>query len=106
MKALKANVTRWYEDGCPPWVEIQFPLADEKTATLIEKTVAFEGGDDLTAATTYPVPVRLDCQVLHTELDQSGRQVAVVTLEYDLEDLEGNTEFRVPIDCLEGLADT
>lgn len=48
MKALNATVTRWEEDGCPPVVEIQFPLADATTATLTEKTVMFEGGDGLT----------------------------------------------------------
>ncbi|MFD6463879.1 hypothetical protein [Streptomyces roseolus] len=106
MKALKATVTQWVEDGCPPVVEIQFPVADGKRATLIEKTVMFEGGDDLTATTNYPVPVRLGCQVLHTETDPAGGQVAVVMLEYDLEDQEGNDEFRVSTELLEDVAET
>ncbi|MEV0297594.1 hypothetical protein [Nocardia sp. NPDC050710] len=82
MKALRAKVTRWH-DGCPPVVEIQFPLVDGRTVTLIEKIVMFEADDDLATEATCPVSVRVDCEVLRSELDQSGAQVAVVTLEYE-----------------------
>ncbi|WP_280304991.1 hypothetical protein [Nocardia abscessus] len=82
-------------------VEIQFPLVDGKPVTLIEKTVMFEAYDDLATEATCPVSVRVGCEVLHTELDQSGAQVAVVTLEYDMEDHEGNKEFRISTDLLE-----
>ena len=77
MAYLAAVATRWVEDGCPGWVEVQFIEADGRVVTLVDKTVVFDGGDGLTPASIYPVPVAVGCDLVRRERDVPSRRRAM-----------------------------
>ncbi len=104
MTYLNATVTRWADDGFPGFVEIHFQQADDTPAVLIEKAPVLDNANLVTADADYPIPWRLDCDLLRVERDRHGRQIATIELRSGVSDSSGNGVYDVLIDQLGGLS--
>ncbi|HPV23883.1 MAG TPA: hypothetical protein PLJ65_06890 [Casimicrobium sp.] len=97
MKYIKAQVTRYVDDEPQPGiVECCFVDAFGRTHVFVEKT-AIVSGSDLTAASEYPVPCGLACEVEREWRDEFGAVRLRVCTErpWGLESLDSEIRFVV-----------
>ena len=96
MPRLNVQIVRWVEDYQPGIVSCEFEDATGRRHTVIEKLPVVANAE-LDAASAYPHPGVIRCQVLARWQDSQGRELArISTLRPDdVESTEGLSEFVV-----------
>jgi hypothetical protein len=77
---LKLSIIRFVADDQPGIVACQFSDALERLHTIIDKAPMFTR-DPLDFSSAYPKPGAVRCEVLELSQDETGRNLARITLE-------------------------
>jgi hypothetical protein len=96
MNTLAVTIVRWVDDWQPGWVECFLTDACERKHVFREKAPVVSG-ESLDAATAYPRPGSIACEILSRRVDDRGRRVVTVTTAkpWGCESTEGTTTFEV-----------
>lgn len=94
MATVECTLVRWVDDAFPGFAEVHLTDSDGAVAVLTDKAPVF-GLRGLTAKSSLPAPVEIDCEILRRERHQTGRGVVVVVLGHGITDQDGRNEFRV-----------
>lgn len=96
MHNLAVQIVRFVDDYQPGIVACEFSDAHGKRHTLIDK-VPFFTAENLDSSSPYPLPGVAPCEVPSRWRDDSGRELARITLEKPdaLASTEALTEFVV-----------
>lgn len=96
MPHLRVSITRFISPDQPGFVECKFKDAWNTEFTIVEKVPVITL-DDLDEKSQYPQPGAVACELVHTWVDNEGRNLCKVTLEkpYAIETVEGLTQFDV-----------
>jgi hypothetical protein len=96
MPAVRATVLRWISDEPQPgWIEVEFSDGDGRRWLVHDKPPIFvEPPGRFSAATSYPVPTLIPCQVLGRELSRDGEELVTVVLRHT-EATTGECRFRL-----------
>jgi len=98
MDDLHVEIVRFVEENQPNIVEAKFFDSEGRCHTFVDKSAIFTTDWSLDAATEYPQPGVIRCQVLARWQVPAGPDVARVTTE--IESTEGFSEFVVPANQL------
>lgn len=90
MHAVRVTVTRYVDDGYPPWVEADLREADGTVVTLHEKVPVIDDGDTLVPGVELPVEIEVPCDIV-----EDGAGSVLVRLHWNIEDTTGRDTFRV-----------
>src|SRR5260370_26417835 len=96
MPALAIQIVRWVDDSEPGIVACEFEDAQGRRQTVVEKLpIVTDAGLD--AASTYPQPGVIRCQVLTRWRDSQGYEFARISADRPdtVESTEGLSEFIV-----------
>jgi len=93
-KELQVEIVRFVEECQPNIVEARFSDSEGRCHTFVDKSAIFSTDWSLDAATTYPQPGVIRCQVLAEWQVPDGPDLVRVTTE--IESTEGVSEFVVP----------
>lgn len=92
---MRATATRWVSDEpIPGIVEVQFAQHDGSLVTIHEKW-AVVADRDLSKATSYPVDVLVDAEIV-----AASTPACAVRLLHGIEDISGHWEFTVSWDLV------
>ena len=92
-KELKVEIVRFVEECQPNIVEARFSDSDGRCHTFVDKSAIFSTDWSLDAATKYPQPGVVRCQVLAEWQVPDGPDLVRVTTE--IESTDGVSEFVV-----------
>jgi hypothetical protein len=98
---LRCEAVRWVDDEPQPGlVEVRFTDAHDQQRAFIDKWPVFSG-EDLHPDSSYPVEVRILCDVLATcSSSDMTDTVRISVAPWGLESLDGRIEFKVQADQL------
>jgi hypothetical protein len=96
MENLAVQIVRFVEDTQPGVVACEFVDAEGRRYTLVDKVPAFSA-ERLDAASAYPQPGVVRCEVVSRWRDGRGRELVRVTADKPdgIESTEGLAEFVV-----------
>jgi hypothetical protein len=102
MAYLAVQIARFVDDHQPGWVACEFVDAGGRSHSIIEK-VPVLGSEDLDAASVYPRPGRVGCEIVNRWRDTDGRELVRITTvrPWCIESTEGLSEFVVLAEQLE-----
>ena len=95
---LAVQVVRFVDERFPGWVACEFADADAHRHVLIDKVPIFTT-ELLDAASSYPQPGSVPCEVLARWQDTQGRELVRVTIArpVGMESTDGLSEFVVTV---------
>ncbi len=100
--AVKILIVRWVDDEPQPGI-VECKLIDRfgKEWTFIEKSMVVSAAD-LWNDSVYPQPGVIACSVLSRDIDEQGREFAVIDSEkpWHIEAVDGETGFEIFADQL------
>ncbi len=100
---LRIEIRRFVDDDFPGWVECAFTDAHGREWVFIEK-VPVISAEALAAASSYPRPGIVDCEVIARQAGSGGQDVVVIDTArpWGIEATTGETRFEVRSDQLTG----
>jgi hypothetical protein len=93
-RELQVEIVRFVEECQPNIVEARFSDSGGRCHTFVDKSAIFSTDWNLDAATKYPQPGVIRCQVLAEWQVPDGPDLVRVTTE--IESTDGDSEFVVP----------
>lgn len=93
MNDLQVEIVRFVEECQPNIVEAKVSDAEGRCHTFVDKSAIFTTDSSLDAATKYPQPGVIRCQVLSRQKALAGPDV--VRVKTEIESTEGVSEFAV-----------
>jgi hypothetical protein len=100
MALLSVKVLEYVDDGYPGWVRAVFNDANGKEWSIVDKTVYFEGYDELGKDSIYPQPNQIECRVIGEREGTDNRRILLIDIEVPngLNAEDGTTKFEFSSD--------
>ena len=94
---LNLTFKRLIDSSFPGFIEAEFAEANGAIRTLIDKWPVFSSEGDLPAPEAFPMPGKLECELVGTEIDPTGRKIFTICtlIPHGVEDPEGEQLFEV-----------
>jgi hypothetical protein len=93
---LTVRIVRFVDDSFPGWVECTLTDAEGREWTFHDKVPMFTC-EQLSAASSYPQPGVVGCQIVQRSRDAAGREIVTVDtrLPWDCRATDGTYQFDV-----------
>lgn len=98
MPSIKLSIVELIEDGQPDWVIAKFTDAYNREQTIHEKEPVISSIQ--VAKSDIPIMIDVDCEILQTWEEPSGRSLSKIQFLWAIESTEGETTFIVETSAL------